>query len=136
MESLEALQLVEYDESEIKMKELDDIHKNLACVQQIYKDLAELTGQQHEDLKTIEIKQEKVLDDTKATVETLKEAAIINTKTWKRALQISFGAIGSAVGLVAGPVGIAVGAAVGSVTGRIIGKKVEKSDLAEINNLR
>ena len=133
MESLESLQIVEYDESEIKIKELDEIHKDLACVQQIYKDLAELTGQQHEDLKTIEIKQEKVLDDTKATVETLKEAAVINTRTWKRALQISFGAIGSAVGIVAGPVGIAVGAAVGSVTGKFIGRRVEKSDLAEIN---
>src|SRR5574343_637586 len=115
----------------MKMKELDSIHRELACVQQIYKDLAELTGHQADDLKIAQVVQEKACNDTVITVETLKEANVSKTKAWKRALQISFGAIGSAVGIVAGPVGIAVGAAVGTVTGKFIGKRIEKMDSDE-----
>jgi phage tail tape-measure protein len=132
---MESLELYEYDEATQKTKELEQIQKDLECINQLYKDLGEFVVNQEDDLKAVEVKQEVIIADTKETVETLKKASVLHTKSWTRALQISLGAIGSAVGIVAGPVGSAIGGTIGLVSGKIIGKKVEKSHKSDINNM-
>lgn len=135
-EKEEELKIQEWDEDLSKKAELDFILDDLKALKQIELDLATIVGSQAEDLKKIEIAQEKSVETTKETGILLKEAALIQGKSLKFKIGARLSAIGAGIGILAGPIGVAIGTTIGAVTGVLIGgkiQKVQKKELDQIN---
>lgn len=132
----EELKITEYSQDTVKKADLEGLYKEIQTLQEIHQDFSSILHEQENDLKATELLQDKTIEETENAVKVFKEAAILQSKSWKMKIGAGFAAIGASLGVIAGPIGVVFGGTFGGLTGRTLGKKIEKIQRKEIEEIQ
>ena len=132
---MEEFKVMEWDEKRGKSEEIDKIFEELQALKQIEKDFSDLVYIQAQGLDNVENKEDEMIKETKEAGILLKDAAMIQTKSWKLKIATKFSALGAGIGMIVGPVGAVIGSAIGAISGGILAKTAEKINTNELEKI-